>query len=35
VRDAFELGSERDRRVTFDDAEAWGSDDPMDYRSSS
>ena len=29
VRDAFELGANVTGRVTFDDAEAWGGDDPM------
>ena len=29
VRDAFELGANVTGRVTFDDAQAWGGDDPM------
>jgi dihydrofolate reductase len=29
VRNAFELGANVTGRVTFDDAEAWGGDDPM------
>jgi dihydrofolate reductase len=29
VRDAFGLGANVTGRVTFDDAEAWGGDDPM------
>jgi dihydrofolate reductase len=29
VRAAFELGANVTGRVTFDDAEAWGGDDPM------
>lgn len=29
VRDAFDLGANVTGRVTFDDAEAWGGDDPM------
>lgn len=33
VRDAFELGANVTGRVTFDDAEAWGGEDPMDVPS--
>lgn len=29
VREAFELGANVTGRVTFDDAQAWGGDDPM------
>ena len=29
VRAAFDLGANVTGRVTFDDAEAWGGDDPM------
>lgn len=29
VREAFDLGANVTGRVTFDDAEAWGGDDPM------
>ena len=29
ARDAFELGANVTGRVTFDDADAWGGDDPM------
>ena len=29
VRDAFALGANVTGRVTFDDAEAWGGEDPM------